>query len=100
MSFDYIIVGPARPAVCWRTASRPAAATVCCCWKPAGSDRRFFVQMPLGYGKIFYDKSLNWMYTAEPDRASTASAIIIRVGKILGGFVLDQRHGLYPRQRA
>jgi hypothetical protein len=22
-----------------------------------GSDRRFFVQMPLGYGKTFYDKS-------------------------------------------
>lgn len=26
-----------------------------------GSDRRFFVTMPLGYGKTFYDKSVNWI---------------------------------------
>ena len=27
-----------------------------------GSDRRFFVQLPLGYGKLFYDPSVNWLY--------------------------------------
>ena len=32
-----------------------------------GDDRRFFVQMPLGYGKTFFDPKVNWMYRAEPD---------------------------------
>lgn len=31
-----------------------------------GSDRRF-VELPLGYGKLFYDPSVNWMYQTEPD---------------------------------
>jgi hypothetical protein len=32
-----------------------------------GSDRRFFVSLPLGYGKLFYDPAVNWCYRTEPD---------------------------------
>ena len=32
-----------------------------------GSDRRFYVQMPLGYGKLFHDPAVNWLYQTEPD---------------------------------
>lgn len=50
-----------------------------------GSDRRFFVTMPLGYGKTFYDKSVNWMYRAEPDPGLGGNADYWPRGKILGG---------------
>ncbi len=50
-----------------------------------GSDRRFFVQMPLGYGKTFMDPSVNWMYAAEPDPGLNGQRDHIPRGKILGG---------------
>ena len=45
----------------------------------------FFVQMPLGYGKLFYDPKVNWMYKAEPDPGLAGQADHIPRGKILGG---------------
>lgn len=45
----------------------------------------FFVQMPLGYGKLFYDPKVNWMYKAEPDPGLAGNADHIPRGKILGG---------------
>lgn len=50
-----------------------------------GSDRRFFISMPLGYGKTFYDKSVNWMYRAEPDPGLGGNADYWPRGKVLGG---------------
>ena len=29
------------------------------------SDRRLYVQMPLGYGKLFMNPAVNWMYATE-----------------------------------
>ncbi len=50
-----------------------------------GSDRRFFVQMPLGYGKTFYDPAVNWNYRAEPDPGLAGNADHWPRGKLLGG---------------
>lgn len=50
-----------------------------------GSDRRFFVQMPLGYGKTFYDPRVNWNFRAEPDEGLAGNADHWPRGKLLGG---------------
>lgn len=50
-----------------------------------GSDRRFFVQMPLGYGKTFFDPRVNWNYKAEPDPGLAGNADHWPRGRILGG---------------
>lgn len=50
-----------------------------------GDDRRFFVQMPLGYGKLFYDPAVNWLYAAEPDPGLNGQRDHIPRGRILGG---------------
>ena len=50
-----------------------------------GSDRRFYVQMPLGYGKTFFDPAVNWNYRAEPDPGLAGNADHWPRGKILGG---------------
>ena len=50
-----------------------------------GSDQRFWVQMPLGYGKTFYDPAVNWMYQAEPDPGLNGQRDFYPRGKILGG---------------
>ena len=50
-----------------------------------GDDRRFFVQMPLGYGKTFFDPSVNWMYRAEPDPGLAGNVDHWPRGRVLGG---------------
>jgi len=50
-----------------------------------GSDQRFFVQMPLGYGKTFFDPSVNWMYATEPDEGLAGNKDFWPRGKVLGG---------------
>ncbi|MGB1753632.1 MAG: GMC family oxidoreductase, partial [Paracoccaceae bacterium] len=50
-----------------------------------GSDRRFYVSLPLGYGKLFYDKRLNWSYETEVDPGLNHKPDYWPRGKILGG---------------
>ena len=50
-----------------------------------GTDSHFFVQMPLGYGKTFYDKSINWNYRAEPDPGLAGQSDFWPRGKMVGG---------------
>lgn len=50
-----------------------------------GTDLRFWVQVPLGYGKTFYDKAINWAYVTEPDPGLNGQQDYWPRGKILGG---------------
>jgi choline dehydrogenase len=50
-----------------------------------GDDRRFFVQMPLGYGKTFYNPAVNWMYATEADEGLNGQRDHWPRGKLLGG---------------
>ena len=45
----------------------------------------FFVHLPLGYGKLFYDPAVNWMYGTEPDPGLNGQRDHWPRGKILGG---------------
>ncbi|QYK43639.1 MAG: GMC family oxidoreductase N-terminal domain-containing protein [Paracoccaceae bacterium] len=82
---DYIIIG-AGSAGCVLadrlTADGRHRVTVV---EAGGSDRRLFVQMPLGYGKLFFDPAVNWMFRAEPDPGLAGQADHWPRGKILGG---------------
>jgi choline dehydrogenase len=50
-----------------------------------GTDRRFFVQLPLGYGKLFYDPAVNWLYRTEPDPGLDGQRDHWPRGRLLGG---------------
>ncbi|MGQ0567166.1 MAG: GMC family oxidoreductase [Gemmobacter sp.] len=82
---DYIIVGAgsAGSVLAERlTADGRHRVTVI---EAGGTDRRFFVQMPLGYGKLFYDPAVNWMYKTEPDPGLAGQQDHWPRGRILGG---------------
>jgi choline dehydrogenase len=85
MTFDYIIVG-AGSAGCV-LADKLSASGNCSVLllEAGGSDRRFYVQMPLGYGKTFYDPAVNWLYRTEPDPGLNGQQDHWPRGKILGG---------------
>ncbi len=50
-----------------------------------GTDRRFYVQMPIGYGKNFFNPAVNWKYETEPEPALNNRSIYWPRGKVLGG---------------
>jgi choline dehydrogenase len=50
-----------------------------------GTDRRFYIQLPLGYGKLFYDPAVNWLYATEPDPGLNGQRDHWPRGKVLGG---------------
>ncbi|EJM99578.1 GMC family oxidoreductase N-terminal domain-containing protein [Phyllobacterium sp. YR531] len=84
-SYDFIIVGSGSAgSVVANKLSENGRYSVLVL-EAGGSDRRFFITMPLGYGKTFYDKSVNWMYRAEPDSGLGGNADYWPRGKVLGG---------------
>ena len=50
-----------------------------------GSDKRFWIQTPIGYGKSFYDESVNWKYLTEADPGINNRHSYWPRGKVLGG---------------
>lgn len=82
---DYIIVGAGSAGAVLAnrlTQSGKYRVTVI---EAGGSDNRFYVHLPLGYGKLFYDPSVNWMYKTEPDPGLNGQVDHWPRGKILGG---------------
>lgn len=50
-----------------------------------GSDRRFWIRLPIGYGRTFFDERINWKYQTEPEPALKGQTGYWPRGKVLGG---------------
>ncbi|WP_027256249.1 GMC family oxidoreductase [Leisingera aquimarina] len=50
-----------------------------------GTDRRFWVKIPVGYGFTFSDPEVNWRYSAAPDPGLNGREAYWPRGKVLGG---------------
>ncbi|MBX3570680.1 MAG: GMC family oxidoreductase N-terminal domain-containing protein [Rhizobiaceae bacterium] len=84
-TYDFVIVGAGSAGcVVAERLSKSGRFTVLVL-EAGGTDRRFYVQMPLGYGKTFYDPAVNWNYKTEPDPGLAGNADHWPRGKLLGG---------------
>ncbi|MDI3336623.1 GMC family oxidoreductase N-terminal domain-containing protein [Defluviimonas aestuarii] len=83
--FDYIIVGAgsAGSVLAERLSANGRHRVLVL--EAGGTDRRFYVHLPLGYGKLFFDPAVNWMYRTEPDPGLAGNQDFWPRGKILGG---------------
>lgn len=84
-TYDFIVVGAgsAGSVVAERLSASGRYSVLVL--EAGGTDRRFYVQMPLGYGKTFFDPAVNWNYKAEPDPGLAGNTDHWPRGKILGG---------------
>ncbi len=82
---DYIIVGSGSAGSVLAERLTASGKHRVVLLEAGGSDRRFYVQLPLGYGKLFYDPKVNWRYTAEADPGLAGNRDYWPRGKILGG---------------
>ena len=84
-AFDYVIVGAGSAGcVLAEALSRDGRRSVAIV-EAGGTDRKFFVQMPLGYGKTFFDRSINWNYEAQPDPGLNGQRDFWPRGRLIGG---------------
>ncbi len=84
-NFDFIIVGAGAAGCVLANKLTENGRHKVLLLEAGGSDKRFFIHMPLGYGKTFFDPTLNWMYTAEPDPGIAGKADFWPRGRVIGG---------------
>jgi choline dehydrogenase len=85
IEFDYVIVG-AGSAGCVLANRLSADGKNSVLLLEAGpKDSNIWIHVPLGYGRLFKDKDVNWMYQTEPEPGLDGRRVFQPRGKVLGG---------------
>lgn len=82
---DYIIVGGGTAGCVVAERLSASGRDRVLLLEAGGSDRRFWVRVPIGYGRTFNDPAVNWMYEAEPEASLGGVRSYWPRGKVLGG---------------
>ena len=84
-SFDYVIVGAgtAGCVVASRLSEDPRVRVLLL--EAGGSDRTLWIQLPIGYGRTYFDASVNWMYDSAAEPALNGRESYWPRGKVIGG---------------
>ena len=83
--FDYVIVG-AGSAGCVLANRLSADGKNSVLLLEAGPrDTNLWIHVPLGYGRLFKEKTVNWMYQTEPEPGLDGRSVFQPRGKVLGG---------------
>jgi choline dehydrogenase len=83
--FDYIVVG-AGSAGCVLANRLTASGKHSVLLLEAGPrDRNIWIHVPLGYGVLFKQPKVNWMYQTEPEPELGGRSVFQPRGKVLGG---------------
>jgi choline dehydrogenase len=85
LEFDYIVVG-AGSAGCVLANRLTADGKSSVLLLEAGpEDKHLWIHIPLGYGRLFKEKAVNWMYQTEPEPGLNGRNVFQPRGKVLGG---------------
>jgi choline dehydrogenase len=84
-SFDYIIVGAGSAGCVLANRLSASGRHRVLLLEAGGADLNPWIHIPLGYGKLFTDPSVNWLYETEPQAALDGRRIRQPRGKVLGG---------------
>ena len=103
-SFDYIVVGAGSAGCVLANRLTASGRHRVLLLEAGGHDRHLWIHIPLGYGKLFTDPKVNWLYKTEPEPELDNRQIIQPRGKVLGGsssingllYVRGQPRGLRP----
>ena len=83
--FDYVIVGAGTAGCVLANRLTECGKYTVLLLEAGGSDRSIWIQMPIGYGRTFFDKRINWMYDTEPVEALGGRRSYWPRGKVIGG---------------
>jgi choline dehydrogenase len=83
--FDYIIVGAGSAGCVLANRLSASGRHTVLLLEAGGDDINPWIHVPLGYGKLFRDKSVNWLFESEPQPELNNRRIMQPRGKVLGG---------------
>jgi choline dehydrogenase len=83
--FDYVIVGAGTAGCVLANRLTADGKTTVLLLEAGGSDLSIWIQMPIGYGRTFFDRRINWMYDTEPVAALGGRRSYWPRGKVIGG---------------
>ena len=84
-SYDFVIVGAGSAGCVLANRLSASGKYSVCVLEAGGTDWRFFVQVPIGYGKTYYQRAVNWMFHSEEEPGLNGRASYWPRGKVLGG---------------
>ncbi|MCP4306796.1 MAG: GMC oxidoreductase, partial [bacterium] len=82
--YDFIVVG-AGSAGCAVAGRLGQAGHTVLLLEAGGSDRSPWIQIPLGYSKLYANPAVNWCYQSEPEPHLNGRRLFQPRGKVLGG---------------
>src|SRR5262245_10516777 len=83
--FDYVIVGAGSAGCVLANRLTANGRHRVLLLEAGGRDRNIWIHIPLGYGKLFSNAKVNWLYASEPEPELNDRRIIQPRGKVLGG---------------
>ena len=84
-SFDYIIVGAGTAGCVLADRLSDDGHNRVLVLEAGGTDRRFWIKTPIGYGRTFADASVNWKYQTLPNPGLNGRSIYWPRGRVIGG---------------
>ena len=85
VKYDYVIIG-AGSAGCVLANRLSANGRYTVLLLEAGpKDSNPWIHVPIGYGKLFAEPKVNWMYQSEPEAELNGRRVFTPRGKVLGG---------------
>jgi choline dehydrogenase len=84
-SFDYIVVGAGSAGCVLANRLTASGRHRVLLLEAGGHDRNIWIHIPLGYGKLFSNAKVNWLYASEPEPELDNRSVIQPRGKVLGG---------------
>ncbi len=84
-TFDYVIVGAGTAGCVLANRLSADGKTRVLLLEAGGSDQTVWIQLPIGYGRTFFDRRINWMYDTEPVEGLSGRESYWPRGKVIGG---------------
>jgi choline dehydrogenase len=84
-TFDYIIIGAGSAGCVLADRLSAGGNDRILVLEAGGTDRRFWIKTPIGYGRTFADPAVNWKYTTAPNPGLNGRRIYWPRGRVIGG---------------